>query len=126
MSMPHLSNNRTGSGSIEPSSASHRRQRSRYNSGQRADVLVHVKEVVGVVFRLEFLEASVIGTVRSGNRIAQIIVVEIVHVAGGGDKGRHIRKSLPRPGDASIGNRRFRPLGDYKKIIAVGAQREGC
>src|ERR1700730_12620777 len=47
----------------------------------RADVVVHVEEVHGIVFRLELLERPIIGSIRGGDRVAGFVICKIVHVA---------------------------------------------
>src|SRR3546814_8251476 len=49
-------------------------------SGNRPDVLVHVEEVLGIVFRLDLLQPPIVRPIGGGDRVAAFIVVEIIHV----------------------------------------------
>src|SRR3546814_5169746 len=48
-------------------------------SGNRPDVLVHVEEVLGIVFRLDLLQPPIVRPIGGGDRVAAFIVVEIIH-----------------------------------------------
>src|SRR6267143_4590353 len=92
-----------------------------FTSGQRPNILVHAEEVLRIVLRLELLEAPVVGSICGGDRIARLVVIQVVHVPAGGDEGLHLRIGLSRPGDARVGIGRIRPLGENEEVIPVRA-----
>src|SRR5262245_41542857 len=96
-----------------------------YSHRQRANVLVHVKEVVWIVLRLELLEPSIVGSIRGDRRIARLIMSKVIHIAAGSHEGFHLRVCFSRPGNAPICNDRLHPFGEHKEVVTGQAVWEG-
>ena len=93
-------------------------------SGQRADVLVHAKEVLGVVLGFDLLEPPVVGPVCCGDWVTSLVVIQVVDVSTGGEEGLHLLVGFARPGDAEARVRRLPPLSEYEEIVAFAPVRE--
>src|SRR5205823_3322102 len=66
------------------------------------NVLVHVEEIVGIVFRLELLKSSKVRPVGGSNRIASLVVSKVVHIAPGPHERLHRSTAVAYPGDAGV------------------------
>src|SRR5216683_4171839 len=97
----------------------------RPNSAQRPNVLVHAEEVFRIVLRLELLEPPVVGPIGGGDRLARLIVGQVIHIAAGGHEGLHPGIRFPRPGNASIVMGLLHPFAEYEEVVALRAVREG-
>src|ERR1051326_8923647 len=93
-------------------------------SSHGPNVLVQVEEVVGIVFRLEFLEAAVVWAIRGSHWLAPFVVPAIVDVPPRCEKTLHVAVRLFRPGDALVVGRGLHPLRADEEIVTLGAGRE--
>src|SRR5262245_59647771 len=71
---------------------------SSFRSGCRPNVLVHPKEVLGIVLGLDLPETRIVGAIGGADCVLRLIVAEVVHIAGGGHEGLHLRVAVARPG----------------------------
>jgi hypothetical protein len=94
------------------------------DSSQWSNVLVHVEEIVRIVFRLEFLESAVVWAIRGSDRLARLVVPEIIYVSPRCEEPLHLAVRLFRPGDALVVGRGLHPLRKSEEIVTLGAGRE--
>src|SRR5881392_3955568 len=92
---------------------------------QRPDILVHAEEVLWIVFVLDLLEPSKVGPIGCGNRVARLIVAQVIHVPARGDERLHRSVGLARPGNAPVGIFRVDPFADEEEVVTGGAMWEG-
>jgi hypothetical protein len=81
--------------------------------------LIHVEDILWIIFRLEPLEPLVVGTVRGGYWIVRFIVPKIIHLPARRDETTHLRIRLPRPCTALVSVSSVHPLAEYQKVVPV-------
>src|SRR5262245_23208378 len=107
-----------------PCAGPYTRRGSALHSDQWPNVLVHTEEVFRIVLGLELLQSSVVRSIRGRNRIAGLIITQIIDVPPRGDEGLHLRVCFAGPGDARLRKAGVHPFAEHEEVVALSAVRE--
>src|SRR5215213_7036325 len=91
----------------------------------RVDVVVQVEDVLGVVLALDLDEPVVVRSVRIADRVARVVVAEVVEPAAPGEVGAEAVEGLPRPRHVRLGVGRIDPHARQEEVVPLLAMRDG-
>src|SRR6478672_2783804 len=85
----------------------------------RSYILVQAEHVLGIIFRLDLLKTPIVRSICCSDRVALLIVAQVVHVATRSREGLHGVIGIPRPSYAGIVILRIGPLRQHEQVVAL-------